>query len=269
MRLSFTRAETFLLLACAALCVVALFGPSLAQPPHAHDFADGRALWGIPCTFDVLSNLPFAIAGCWGLAVLQRVPQHALPGAQRACARLFFVGLLVTAAGSSWYHLAPDDLGLAIDRAAMSVAFAGLLGLLAATRVSDRAGRALAATLLLLAPASVALWYATGNVLPWAVVQFGGIPLLLLAAATATAPREGALPVRWSLVLLAYAVAKWLELNDQVIFAATGELLSGHTLKHVAAAFAAWPVLAVVAAARSGQNAANEAAVIVFGDVRG
>ena len=249
---SLTRNEWLLALAGGALLLVALFAPALAQPPHAHDFADQRAWWGLPHALDVLSNLPFAIASVLGLRALHRLPAAALPKAQRACARLFFAGLLVVAVGSSWYHWAPDDLGLAIDRGAMSVAFAGLLGLLVAGLVRERAGAATAAALLVLAPASVAAWFATGNVLPWAVVQFGGMPLLLLAALVPSRP--GTLAVRWSLVLLAYALAKLFEANDLVLFAAGGELLSGHSLKHVVAALAAWPVIHALASAGRGQN---------------
>ena len=256
---SLTRSEGTLLAACAVLLLVALFAPHLAQPAHAHDFADQRALWGVPCALDVLSNLPFAIAGALGWFFLARVPQGAIDRTQRACAALFFTGLLATAAGSSWYHLAPDDAGLAIDRAAMSIAFAGLLALLAATRIRARAGAAMAAALLVLAPLSVLAWYRTGNVLPWAIVQFGGMAMLLTVLAT-TRVQPGALPVRWSLVLLAYALAKLAEVNDHAIFAATGELLSGHTLKHVVAAFAAWPVIAAVAARTERQNRPQAAA---------
>jgi hypothetical protein len=256
-----TRSEGTLLLACVALLLAALFGPHVANPAHAHDFADQRALAGVPCALDVLSNLPFALAGALGLFFLARVPQPALARTPRRCAGLFFAGLLVTAAGSSWYHLAPDDFGLAIDRAAMSVAFAGLLGLLAATRVSARAGGILAAALLVLAPVSVLVWSRTGNVLPWAVVQFGGMAVLLLVLAT-TRALTGALPVRWSLVLLAYAAAKLVEINDHAIFAATGELFSGHTLKHVVAAFSAWPVIAAVAERIERQNDRKPAAQV-------
>lgn len=256
MHLSLTRNEWLLALAGAVLLLlVALFAPSLAQPPNAHDFVDQRALWGVPHALDVLSNLPFAIAGWLGLRALRGA---AVSDAQRACVRLFFAGLIVVAVGSSWYHWMPNDFGLAIDRASMSVAFAGLLGLLVAGLVSDRAGAWTAGALLVLALASVAAWYATGNVLPWAVVQFGGMPLLLVAAWKA--PRDGALAVRWSLVLLAYALAKLCESNDALVYAATGELLSGHSLKHVVAALAAWPVLHALAARTRGQNAAESGA---------
>jgi hypothetical protein len=252
MRLSPTRNETWLLLAVMALAALAVFAPAIAQPPHLNDFADQRRLWGIPHAFDVLSNLPFALAGGAGLWRLRR-SAGVLYESQRGCARLFFIGLLATAAASSYYHWAPDDVGLAFDRAGMSVAFAGLLGMAAAARVSDRAGNALALAMMVFGPASVAAWSATGNVLPWAIVQFGGMGVLLLVLAVG---REhlASLPVRWSLVLLAYALAKLLEANDAALLRASGELLSGHTLKHVVAAFAALPVLAALPAMRRGQN---------------
>ena len=252
------RSEVLLLGAAALLVAVALFAPAVGQPAGFHAFAEQRALWGVPHALDVLSNLPFAIAGLIGLVVLGRVPQDALPAVQRRCARLFFVGLLVTAAGSSWYHLAPHDPGLAIDRLSMSVAFAGLLGLAAACGVSERAGRLLMAALLVCAPAAVAQWYVTGNLLPWVLVQGAGMVLIVLVAAFAPRPAQG-LDVRWVFVLLAYAAAKLLELGDHQVFQASGELLSGHTLKHVVAAFAVWPVIAGLSALAQRQNGAQPA----------
>ena len=255
MTTNFTRAEQALLVAFVALCAFALGGPFLAQPPHAHDFADQRMLWGIPHALDVLSNLPFVIAGVWGLLLLGRAP---IAGALRACAALFFVGLLVTAAGSSIYHYAPDDAGLALDRTSMSVAFAGLLGLAAAARVTGRVGLALGASLLVLGPVSVLYWLRTGDVLAWAVVQFGGIALLLFVLAIGA--DHATLAVRWSLVLLMYAIAKLFETYDAAVLHATGELLSGHTLKHVTAAFAAGPVIAALRRLTQPQNARMAAA---------
>ncbi len=170
-------------------------------------------------------------------------------------AALFFTGLLLTAAGSAWYHLAPDEAGLAVDRCAMAVAFAGLLGLLAADRISERAGAGLGLAVLLLGPLAARSALHTGNVLPWAVLQFGGMALLVLLALCHS--RNAALAVRWGLVLLAYAVAKLLERYDQEIFTLTAQWVSGHTLKHLIAAFAAGPVIyALWKSGESRQNAA-------------
>ena len=71
--------------------------------------------------------------------------------------------------------------------------------------------------------------------------------------------RPGALDIRLGWVILAYAAAKLLEMNDHAIFDLTGQLVSGHTLKHLVAALAALPVLASVSGrcAKHGQNPAG------------
>ena len=86
MRLSLTRHEAWLLAALALLAAVAVFGPAFAQPPHLNAFADQRTLWGIPHALDVLSNLPFAVAGGTGLWLLQHgwTASGESPGSQQA-----------------------------------------------------------------------------------------------------------------------------------------------------------------------------------------
>lgn len=254
MRHPFSRPETVLVFAMAALSLLALFAPAIGQPGDYHQFADQRGLPGLPMALDVLSNLPFALAAAAGWIVLWRIPAGAITRVQRAMAGLFFTGLLLTAAGSAWYHLAPDHAGLAIDRCAMGVAFAGLTGLAAAGRVSERAGAWVGGTVLLLGPMAAHTAFATGNVLPWAVLQFGGMALVALLALRQ--PRDAALSIRWGLVLLTYAVAKLLEINDQAVFGVTGQWVSGHTLKHAVAALAAAPVISALRIpVRSRQNA--------------
>jgi hypothetical protein len=89
--------------------------------------------------------------------------------------------------------------------------------------------------------------------MPWAVFQFGGAMLILWLGVLRR--RAFGLDIRWSMVILAYALAKAFELNDAEVFRFTGGLVSGHTLKHLAAALAAWRVLAAIGAAGvPGQN---------------
>ncbi|MEP6790149.1 MAG: hypothetical protein ABI907_02195 [Ramlibacter sp.] len=248
-----SRLEILLLSTCASLLALAVFGPPITQPGQYHAFADQRALLGIPFAMDVLSNLPFAAAGIAGAWCLWRAPAGAISNVQRAMSALFFAGLLMTALGSSWYHLRPDDAGLAVDRCTMAVAFAGLLGLAAADRVSERAGALLGMAVLVLAPFAVWAWSATGNLLPWVVVQSGGMALVL--ALSCLRPRIAAIDIRWGAVILAYGAAKLFELGDHEIYEATGALVSGHTLKHIAAAAAGWPVISALGALRfSRQN---------------
>jgi hypothetical protein len=250
---SLQTSETALLCAFLALVALGVFGPALAQPAHAHDFADQRIWLGIPCALDVLSNLPFALWGVAGLLAVARVPALAIQGAQRSMATLFFAGLVVTAAASSWYHLRPDDAGLVMDRLGMVLPFAGLLGLAVADRVSERAGVVTGLAIMMLGPLSVVAWAATGNVLPWALVQFGG--MLLVCVLALRRPCATALGASLGVVMAIYALAKLLELGDHPIYELTGGLLSGHSLKHLVAAFAAWPVISALHLARgAGHN---------------
>ena len=235
------RLRAWLLGFAALLLIAALALPAMEQPASYHAFADQRALAGIPHAADVLSNLGFAFAALAGAWLLHGLDRVRVDGAARALAALFFIGLACTALGSAWYHWAPADAGLAWDRLGMSVAFAGLLGLAVQSRVDDTCGWLAAAALLVAAPLSIAVWRVTGNMLPWAVLQAGG---MLLVVALAWLPaRAGALPLSLGTVIALYALAKLLELSDLDIFVASGDLVSGHSLKHLAAAFAAWPVL--------------------------
>ena len=248
LRQNLSRAEAGLLLGMAALLALALFGPVLPASAHQHTLADQRALWGIPCALDVLSNLPFAIAGLWGLVALRRVAPGMLDAPSRALASLFFAGLVCTAAGSALYHWQPQDAGLLWDRLGMVLPFAGLLGLAGASRVSARAGAAAAGTVLLAGPLAVLWWSHSGNLLPWAAVQLGG--MLVVLALACLPRRDGALALHLGAVMALYAMAKLFEAADHAVFEATGQAVSGHSLKHVLAAAAAWPVLAALAALR-------------------
>ncbi len=256
---SFTASERRLIIIGLILTSVAVVGTLFAEQitlwlqlnahgharvhAHGHPFIDARTLWDIPNALDVLSNVAFIPLGAWGLWLLHRSPTAMQP-ATRVAATVFFIGLVLTSFSSSFYHWAPGALGLAIDRAGMAVAFAGVLGLAAAERVSLRAapwvwGSVLAAGLL-----AVTLHYTMGAIAPWAVVQFGGMAVVLWAAAQPA--HKSALGVRWGVLIAIYVVAKLLELGDEAVFNATGGIVSGHSLKHVAASLAALPVIAVL-----------------------
>lgn len=247
-RPSLSRTEAALLGLAVLLAAVALFGPVLPASAHQHDFADQRVLWGIPCALDVLSNLPFAAAGAWGLLWMRGRDRQTIDGASRAGAHLFFAGLVCTAIGSTLYHLLPNDAGLLWDRLGMVLPFAGLLGLAAAGRVSRRAGWSALGAVLLAGPAAVLWWAHTGNLLPWAVVQLGGMLVVLVLAVLPR--RVGTLPVHLGAVITMYGLAKLFEAADHAVFDATAQWVSGHSLKHVLAAGAAWPVLMAVEALR-------------------
>ena len=236
-----SKSEAMLLVALLALITAALSAPPIITSPFEHDFADQRVLWGVRYAMDLFSNIPFALAGLAGTVALWRAPRRALTNMQRAMLTLFFAGLGLVAFGSWTYHLDPSPAGLAVDRYCMAVAFAGMLGLAAAGHVSERAGAALGLVALGLGLACVKSWSLTGDALPWAVFQVGG--MLVLWWLASLHPMLRALPVNWALVLLAYGAAKLLEINDYAIFEFTHHAVSGHTLKHLVASMAGLPVL--------------------------
>ena len=208
---------------------------------HGHPFVDARIFWGVPNAMDVLSNLPLGLAGLMGLLMLRG--KQMSPPTRHAMA-VFFGGLICACLGSSGYHWAPNASGLMLDRLGMAVTFAGALGLALAERVGPTAAKLALPVMLASAALSAALAYTLGNVLPWGVVQFGGMALIAWAA---WQPRlDDALGVSFTVLIGLYAVAKLCELNDAALFHLSGEWISGHTLKHLVAALAAWPVIATL-----------------------
>jgi hypothetical protein len=228
----------------AGLLLFLLTGP-VPQDPGYHHFADTRALAGVPNFWNVLSNLPFLIVGLAGLA---RCP---IPAARASGLApeygAFFCGVALTAFGSAYYHLAPSNATLVWDRLPMTIAFAGLVGLLIGLHVARRLAHALTLAWLALGILSVTYWAATeargaGDLRLYAFVQFAPLavlPFLLLD------PRRK-LPVNRSFWLLAaaYAAAKFAEHFDREIFALAP--LSGHSLKHLLAALGAATLIPAV-----------------------
>ncbi len=242
------------LAACAALLAA---GP-IAQPARYHHFADVSSLFGLPHAADVLSSLGFAVVGLWGW--LRLAPIRARPALHAGWPgyRLFLAGLMLTAAGSAWYHLAPDDFRLLWDRLPIAVASAGLLAAVRAETVGCRRPRGEAAGLALLAVASVAWWHATndggdGDLRPYLLMQ--GLPLLLVPLWQGIYGVAGSERWRFGAAIMLYVAAKLAEVFDHELLAATA-LVSGHTLKHLLAAAAAALVVAALARRREAPAAA-------------
>lgn len=227
-----------------AAAVVALVVPPVAQWPEYHDFADRRAWLGVANFNDVASNLPFSLIGLAGLTALACGRVGRLHDArERWPWVVFFLGLTFLGPASAYYHLAPDNTRLMLDRLAMAVTFMGWLAIHLAERLGVRLSLRLLPVLLGLGVGSVFYWYATemaghGDLRAWGYVQFWPVVLVswLLARTparyTATAAAVG--------VYACYALALAAEWLDRPIFVAT-ERISGHTLKHlIAAAGCAW-----------------------------
>ena len=237
--------RTWLLIGITLLAVgLALFLPAMPQPREYHDFIDKRTAYGIENFFDVVSNVTFAIAGIIGLlAVLHPRSSFESP-AERLPYVVFCIGVLMTAAGSCYYHLKPNNETLFWDRLPMTIAFMSLISAQIVDRVDVRAGLLALGPMLLIGVGSVVYWIVTerqgrGNVVPYAVLQaYAVIVLLKLAAMHPSRYTHGGAIFA---VFAGYLLAKVFEHFDRQIFELTG-FVSGHTLKHVAAGLAGIPV---------------------------
>lgn len=211
---------------------LALAGP-IAQPEHYHDFADKRVWLGIPHAADVLSNLGFAVVGWYGLALVLQSRQRPSLDAIRPGYAQFFFALMLTAFGSGWYHLVPDNARLIWDRLPIALLCAGILSAVWRETLGD--GRWVDVLWAALAVGSVGWWWVTdsrgaGDLRPYLFVQF--MPLLLvplLQWRNGTPRRER---LYFAAAIGCYVLAKASEVLDHQIFQHVA-YLSGHTIKHL------------------------------------
>jgi hypothetical protein len=236
----------FVLLATAiVIAVIALLLPPIPQPLSYHNFADHRSLLGIPNFGDVASNLPFALVGIWGLIFLLRPNSTKFSDPrERWLYLVMFAGLILTAFGSGYYHLAPDNARLVWDRIPIMIVFMALLSAVIAERVSVSAGLWMFPFLQAAGSGSVLLWRASelashGDLRFYASVQVYSILVLLLMLLFPTRYTRGS---DFAVVVGFYVLAKILEEADRQVFA-LGHIVSGHTLKHLAAAAASYWIL--------------------------
>jgi hypothetical protein len=229
-----------------AVGIAALLTPRTDLPPSYHHFADRRVWLGIPHFGDVTSNVVYPIAGLWGLAFLSgKSSLGQFVDARERWPYLFvFLGLLLTAFGSAYYHLAPDNDRLVWDRVPMTIVFMPLVSALIAERVNLKLGLWLLPILTAVGIGSVVQWHlsvqrAAGDLRFYMAVQVYAV--LALFAALLLPPRY----TRGSdLAVVAglYVLAKICELADRQIFS-LGDVVSGHTLKHLVSGLASLWIL--------------------------
>lgn len=241
------RRAGILLAASAVVAAVALVvhGP-IPQDPGYHAFADRRPCGGLVNAADVLSNLPFLAVGAAGFAALQRARRAPVPPPRWAMLgfALFSLGIATTAIGSAVYHLDPTNSTLVYDRLPMSLGFAAYAALVLGERVDVRLARAALGPAVALGVASVGLWAASldgrggDDLRPYVFVQYFSILTVVALLILVPEPRSTRRPLL--LATGTYVLAKVLEALDGPVLRATAGLVSGHTLKHLAAAAAAY-----------------------------
>ena len=247
-----TRENRLRLLAVLTVTFLALvlFREPIPQDPAYHDFTDQHTVIGIPHALNVLSNLPLVLVGIYGLLVVGRSIRRtdstsfetrtaSIPYA------LLFTALSLTGLGSSYYHLAPDTPRLFWDRLPMSIAFMAYLSAAITERIDRRTGLVALVPLVAAGVLSVLYWRATelagaGDLRYYVLVQSYPTLFVLLMVLLLSSPyTHGRMLVT---VTALYLLTRLVEVGDSVIYG-VGNLISGHTLKHLLTAVAVWWII--------------------------
>lgn len=237
------RRRVEILLSLLAVCIIAgLLADPIPQDVHYHHFADFQNYLGVPFCGNVFSNLPFFLIGAWGFLFTfnnrdnREVFHDSREWINWAVA---FFGIAIVGPGSAYYHLSPDNATLLWDRLPIGIGFMGLYAAVIGERVDTDWGLKLLPWLVALGVGTVLYWHYTeqvgvGDLRPYAVVQF--FPLITIPIMLKWFPGQYQhAHYLWKLIIW-YAIAKVLEHFDAGVYAMTGDLVSGHTLKHLAAA---------------------------------
>jgi hypothetical protein len=227
--------------------------PRIAQPLDYHNFADQRTFLAVQNLFNVISNAPLLVVGVWGLMIVWGLHESAgqpfITPVERWPYLILAVGVAMTCFGSAYYHLAPDNARLVWDRLPMTLGFMSLLSAVWMERVNLRAGSVALGPLLVLGLASVVQWYVSevrgaGDLRLYLMVQFYTLFLILLIL--------WLFPARYTrgadlvMAMGFYVLARIFELLDRQIFN-LGHVISGHTLKHLAAGLGVYWIFRMLA----------------------
>ncbi len=209
----------------------------VAQSQAYHNFADQRNWLGIANIANVLSNLPFALAGIWGLLLLFSPGKIQFRDNRERWPWIgISLGLILTAMGSAYYHLAPDNARLIWDRVPMTIVFMSLVAAIFNDWSNNRLGLWLWPVLLAIGIYSVFHWQLTGDLRLYVFVQIYAVAMALVMLFVSSHYNR-----TWDLAIAVglYGLAKLFEALDRQIYLVDGNTLSGHTLKHLTAALAA------------------------------
>jgi hypothetical protein len=233
-------------LGCLTIAVVVALAliPPISQDQAYHSFADQRAMFGMANFLNVISNAPFLLTGIAGLVYVLRSGRRSfIESGERWAYVILFAGVALTCFGSGYYHAAPSDQRLVWDRLPMTLGFMSFFSATISERISTRLGQLLLLPLVVAGGASVFYWDISEDLRPYVGVQFYPLVAIPLAAMLFKSRYTRGSDI--ALIIGFYAGAKVLELLDAQILS-IGNIVSGHSLKHVAAAGATWVILTMI-----------------------
>lgn len=225
---------------CIGLLVLFAIGIVVSLPPIPQDvayhaFAGDEMRWGIANAENVLSNIGFIVVGLTGLIKIRHLPNKTIT----LMWRFFFIATIFVGLGSAYYHWLPSNDTLVWDRLPMVLCFGALTACVCTERLNARIGRLLFMPLVMSGILSVLYWWISekhgfGDLRPYILVQY--LPMILIPLLILLFPKTPEQNRAYWLLLASYIIAKGFELSDGQIYNLTNHVLSGHTLKHVAAA---------------------------------
>lgn len=229
---------SLILFLCATVLTILVFYDlrPIPQQQSYHHFADQRYWLGIPNAWNVLSNIAIALPGFWGLFLLfsrNKVPF--IDARERWFWIVLSFSLILTAIGSSYYHLAPDNARLVWDRLPMTAVFMTFAAALIGERVNVTFGLWVWPVLLAIGFCSVWIWYASEQRGNSDLRFYIGVQAFAILTAIAMLLSPSPYNRNWilAIVILCYGFALFFDVFDHQIYRFTDGVVSGHALKHL------------------------------------
>jgi len=234
-----SKRQLLLISIALSLFAALFFMTPIAQDQAYHQFSDANTLFSIPNFWNVVSNLPFIIIGALGLTLLAKGTPKGGLSELRTAYITFFIGLIMTGIGSSYYHWNPNNASLVWDRLPMTISFMAFFTVVLGENISLTFAKRLFYPLLAIGIFTVVYWIMTessgaGDLRPYILVQFLPVIMIPLILWLYPSPFGGQRYI--VLVLLAYVLAKLMEHYDHQVHEMLQGIMSGHAIKHVVAA---------------------------------
>jgi hypothetical protein len=230
-------------LTLATVTVVFVYIKPIAQDTTYHQFANEKCICTVSNFWNVISNIGFVITGVLGIRFLTR---NAII---TPILWVLFAGVVLTGFGSAYYHYAPNNATLVWDRLPMTIVFTSFFALIYSWCFCTKTGFKIWIFSLAMGIFSVFYWQYTesqykGDLRLYAIVQF--LPILLIMIILASNYSTHTFLVKPIVAIVFwYVLAKLLEHYDRSFYELT-HLISGHPIKHIAAAVATYYIYKMV-----------------------
>jgi len=230
----------------ALLCVIALLiiGP-IPQDQSYHNFMDQRKLLNVPNFLNVVTNLPFLLVGLIGVNTSKYIKNKEL----KRIIFTLFIGFVLLAIGSSYYHLWPNNNRLVYDRIPMVIIFMSFFSYVIYNNINQKTAYNAFIALNIVGIMTVIYWAITestgnGDLRWYGMVQFFpivAIPLILVLYKSSFNLWKEIVPI-----FIFFGLAKITEKFDKETYHLLSNTISGHSLKHLLMAAAGYEILVMI-----------------------